>query len=212
MLNYIWASMLVVSFAVSFANGRVGAVCSALTAGANDAVQLALGIAGVMALWTGIMKIAERSALTDIKHCACLVAMHNRSEPHRIANAELRRHLADHLRRLFPDCAKNPSACGAIAMNITANFFGMGNAATPLGIKAMKELAKCSKDGSATNSMCMLAVVNSASIQLIPSTLIAVRSSLGSRAPTEIIVPIWITSAVVFASGVICAKIAEGRL
>lgn len=190
MLNYIWASMLVVSFAVSFANGRVGAVCSALTAGANDAVQLALGIAGVMALWTGIMKIAERSALTDV----------------------IARFFSPFIRRLFPDCAKNPSACGAIAMNITANFFGMGNAATPLGIKAMKELAKCSKDGSATNSMCMLAVVNSASIQLIPSTLIAIRSSLGSRAPTEIIVPIWIASAVVFSSGVICAKIAEGRL
>lgn len=189
MLNYIWVGMLVISFVAAAFTGRVPQVCTALTQGAGDAVELSLGIAGVMALWTGVMKAAEESGLVKS-----------------LAGA-----LSPLIRLLFPDSAGNPEAAGAIAMNMTANFFGMGNAATPFGIKAMKELAKSSRGGAATNSMCMLAVVNSASIQLIPSTLIAIRSSMGSASPSEIIVPIWIASAVSFASGVIASRLSEGR-
>lgn len=189
MLNYIWIGMLILSFAASFATGRTAEVSRALTEGADAAVQLAIGIAGVMALWTGIMKIAEKSGLVTV----------------------ISKLFSPLIRIIFPDAKNDRKAAGAIAMNMTANFFGMGNAATPLGINAMKELAKHSGNGRPTNSMCMLAVVNSASIQLIPSTLIAIRSSLGSRAPAEIIVPIWITSVIAFVAGVISVKLAEGR-
>ena len=187
-MNYIWCLMIIVSIVVSIFNGTVDQTINGAFEGAKSAVFTVLSFAGVMCFWTGIMKIAENAGLSQ----------------------KLEKLLKPIINFLFPNAGQN--AKKYIAVNMSANILGMGNAATPLGIKAMKELAKCSKDGSATNSMCMLAVVNSASIQLIPSTLIAVRSSLGSRAPTEIIVPIWITSAVVFASGVICAKIAEGRL
>ena len=95
---------------------------------------------------------------------------------------------------------------------MTANFFGMGNAATPLGLNAMKRLARYSDKGIASNSMCMLAVVNSASIQLIPSTLIAVRAATGSRAPAEIVVPVWIVSVCVFAFGVLLCRFIGKRV
>lgn len=187
MLNYVWIGMLIISFAASFITGNVKEVCAAVTDGAEAAVQLALSMAGIMAFWTGMMKIAEKSGLVSI-----IVKL---SSPF--------------IKLLFPEVRRDKEVCGAIAMNMTANFFGMGNAATPLGIKAMKMLNKYSKNGRATNSMCMLAVVNSASIQLIPSTLIAIRSAYQSRAPSEIIIPIWIVSVVTFSIGVICAKIAE---
>lgn len=187
MLNYVWIGMLIISFAASFITGNVNEVCAAVTEGAEAAVQLALSMAGIMAFWTGMMKIAEKSGLVSV-----------------IAKLS-----SPIIRLLFPDVREDEEACGAIAMNMTANFFGMGNAATPLGIEAMRHLDKYSENGRATNSMCMLAVINSASVQLIPSTLIAIRSAYKSRAPAEIIIPIWIVSAITFSVGVICAKIAE---
>ncbi len=189
MLNYIWVGMLIVSFAASFITGNTKAVCSAVTEGADAAIKLAIGIAGIMAFWTGIMKIAEKSGMVSIiaKLASPLIKL------------------------LFPDARKDEKVCGAIAMNMTANFFGMGNAATPLGIKAMQDLNRYSSNGRATDSMCMLAVVNSASIQLIPSTLIAIRSAYNSHAPSEIMIPIWIASVITFAAGVAAAKIAEEK-
>lgn len=190
MLNYIWSGMIVISLAVSFFNGTTADVCTALGKGASEGVMLALSIAGIMALWTGIMKIAEKSGLVNLI-------------------AKLFRPLIGFL---FPEAKKDPAVGGAIAMNMTANFFGMGNAATPLGLNAMKRLAGYSKRDIASNSMCMLAVVNSASIQLIPSTLIAVRAACGSASPSEITVPIWIVSVLTFMSGVILCKIVGKRL
>ena len=184
MLNYIWSGMILVSIAVSFVNGTADKVCTAICEGAETGITLALGIAGIMAFWTGIMKIAEESGLVKII-------------------AGLFRPVIGFL---FPEAKKDSSVCGSVAMNMTANFFGMGNAATPLGLNAMKKLSGYSSKGKASNSMCMLAVVNSASIQLIPSTLIAVRSAMGSAAPSEIIVPIWIVSVATFAFGVLLCK------
>jgi len=190
MLNYIWSGMIIISLIISFSNGSVGKVCAALCDGAQTGVTLAIGISGVMALWTGIMKIAEASGLTRVisKGFSFLIS------------------------RLFPECKKDTETCGAIAMNMTANFFGMGNAATPLGLNAMKRLSHHSIKGVASNSMCLLAVINSASIQLIPSTLIAIRSAMGSSSPSEIIVPIWIVSIASFASGIIMCRILEKRI
>lgn len=189
MLNFIWSGLLLLSFAVGAFTGRLSDVTAAILKGGEDAVNLAISIAGVMALWSGVMKIAEKSHLTD-------------------AFAKVFMPL---IRTLFPETAKDRETAGAIAMNITANFFGMGNAATPLGINAMKKLASYSKNAVATNSMCMLAVINSSSVQLIPSTLIAIRQSMGSQNPSEIMLPIWIASVITFLFGVILTKIMEGR-
>ena len=185
MLNYIWSGMIVISLLASFFNGTSKEVCTALCDGASDGVTLALGIAGIMAFWTGIMKIAENSGLVKIIAFVFkpLIGL------------------------LFPEAKKDSEVCGAIAMNMTANFFGMGNAATPLGLNAMKRLGRYSDKQNASASMCMLAVVNSASIQLIPSTLIALRAATGSKAPAEIIVPIWIVSVATFVFGVTLCKL-----
>ena len=189
MLNYIWSVLIGLSVIASFFNGNTETVALALSEGAADGVELAISIAGVMALWTGIMKIAEESGLVKI-----------------IAGV-----FRPFIGLLFPEAKKDSEVGGAIAMNMTANFFGMGNAATPLGLNAMKKLSKYSSKGRASDSMCMLGVVNSASIQLIPATLIAVRSACGSSAPSSVTVPIWIVSAVTFLSGVILCKLAGRR-
>jgi len=190
MLNYIWSGMIVISILVSFINGTTSKVCTALLDGAKEGVTLALGIAGIMAFWTGIMKIAQSSGLVKI----------------------IARLFKPMIAVLFPETKKDAEAGGAIAMNMTANFFGMGNAATPLGLNAMSLLSRHSLKGVASNSMCMLAVVNSASIQLIPSTLIAIRGALGSNSPAEITVPIWIVSALSFTFGVTLCKFLGRRL
>ena len=187
MLNYIWSGMIVIAVLVSFFNGTTADVCLAFGEGASEGVSLAISMAGIMALWTGIMRIAERGGIVRLM-------------------AKLIRPLTTFL---FPETKEDIKAGGSIAMNMTANFFGMGNAATPMGIDAMKKLSKYSKDGGATNSMCMLAVVNSASIQLIPSTLIAIRSACSSSAPSEITVPIWIVSLATFVSAVTLCKVMQ---
>ena len=185
MLNYIWSGMILVSIAVSFFNGTTPKVCVALGEGASEGVSLAISMAGVMALWTGIMRIAEKGGLVSV----------------------MAKIIRPFTKLMFPETKKDTDAGGSIAMNMTANFFGMGNAATPLGLDAMKKLSKYSKDGKATNSMCMLAVINCASIQLIPSTLIAIRAACGSQSPSEITVPIGIVSAITFAAAVTMCKI-----
>ena len=190
MLNYIWSGMIIISLILSFFNGTTGSVCTALCDGAAEGVSLAIGIAGIMAFWTGIMKIAENSGLVNI------IAMVFKPL----------------IGFLIPEAKKDKEVCGAVAMNMTANFFGMGNAATPLGLNAMRSLSRYSDGKSASDSMCMLAVINSASIQLIPSTLIAIRAATGSGAPAEIMVPIWIVSVVTFLFGVMVCRFIGGRI
>ncbi len=185
MLNYIWSGMILISIAFSFAGGTTAKVCTALTEGAADGIELVIAMAGIMAFWTGIMRIAEKSGLVKL----------------------MAKVFSPLINLIYPETKTDTDAGGAIAMNMTANFFGMGNAATPLGISAMKKLAKYSKDGSATSSMCNLAVANCASIQLIPSTIIAIRSAMGSCNPSEIIVPIWIVSVITFIFAVTLSKI-----
>lgn len=190
LLNYIWSFLIIISLAISLANGTADKVCSAICEGAGEGITLALGIAGIMAFWSGIMKIAEKSGLVKL----------------------IARVFSPVTALIFPETRKDKELGGAIAMNMTANFFGMGNAATPLGINAMKSLSRYSIKGVATDSMCMLAVINSASIQLIPSTLIAIRTAMGSASPSEITVPIWIVSAVTFLTGIILCNIMRKRL
>ncbi|MDP4093034.1 MAG: nucleoside recognition domain-containing protein [Bacillota bacterium] len=186
MLNYIWFGMIVIGFAVGMMNGRIEEVSQAVIDSASTAVELCIGLLGVMCLWTGLMAVAEKSGL--VKALAKIVR--------------------PALKFLFPDIPKDHPALGAIVLNMVANFFGLGNAATPLGIKAMTELQKLNPDkNTATNAMSMFLVLNTAAIQLIPVTIIAVRTAAGSKGPADIIGTIWMASSCATAAGIITAKI-----
>ena len=155
---------------------------------ASIAVTIALGLIGIMTLWLGVMKVAEEAGLVQT--------------------------LAGGLRpimvRLFPDVPGNHPAMGAMILNISANMLGLANAATPFGLKAMDELNKLSKKaGTATDAMCTFLVINTSSVQLIPATVIAIRASAGSINPTEIIVPMILTTATATIAGVTAVKLLQ---
>lgn len=189
MINYVWAVMIVISFISALISGDISSLTRGAIDGAAEAINLCISLLGIMCLWTGLAKIAEKSGLINIF-------------------ARLLRPL---LRLLFPRLEKNSTALSAIIMNIMANFLGMGNAATPLGINAMKELSRLSPKDEASDEMCTFAVLNTASIQLIPSTLISLRQSFGSEKASIVIVPVWIVSLAAVTAGVAAAKILERR-
>lgn len=185
MLNYIWMGMLTTGFIIGIMNGRLEEVTQAAFTSAGKAVELAIGLLGILCLWSGLMRIAEKSGL--IKTIAWLVN--------------------PVLRILFPQVKKNEKALGAIVMNLAANFFGLGNAATPLGIRAMAELQKVNGNrDTASDSMCMFLVLNTSAIQLIPTTVIALRNDAGSGAPSEIMACIWISSICATLTGVLMVR------
>jgi spore maturation protein A len=155
---------------------------------AKIAVELAIGLVGIMALWLGLMKIAEQAGL---------IAM-------------LAKALKPITSRLFPDVPVDHPAMGAMIMNISANMLGLGNAATPFGLKAMEELNKLSKKiGTATNAMATFLVINTSNVQLIPATVIAIRAAAGSTNPTEIIGPVIAATAINLIVGVSTCKLLE---
>lgn len=155
---------------------------------AKIAVELAIGLIGIMALWLGLMKIAEEAGL---------VAMFAKA-------------LKPVTTKLFPDVPPEHPAMGAMIMNISANMLGLGNAATPLGLKAMEELNKLSKKlGTATNAMATFLVINTSNVQLIPATVIAIRAAAGSASPTEIIGPVIAATAINLTVGITTCKILE---
>ena len=186
MLNFIWIFLMVISFICAAFTGNMDATSNALIESGFNAIEFLFSIGGMMAMWSGFMSIAEKSGLTD-----------------KIAVI-----LSPLIKWLFVTARKDEKYKNAICMNMVANFLGLSNAATPLGIKAMKLLnEKNGNKKTASNDMCMLAVINSASIQLIPSTLIAIRASSGCSDPGAIILPIWIVSLITFVSGVTLAKL-----
>lgn len=178
-MNYVWFALMVISLIVGALNGQLEAVTTAAVEYAGVAVEISLGLIGIMAFWLGIMKIAEEGGIIRI----------------------LSRAIRPVARFLFPNIPSDHPAIGAMLMNIIANWLGLGNAATPLGLKAMGELQKLNKsEETATNAMVVFLALNTASITFIPMTVIAVRAELGSTNPFEII------STAVFASS--CATIA----
>lgn len=186
MLNYIWAGMIIVSFICALNTGRMEELSKAAINGADKAVSLIISMAGVMCLWTGIMKIADRGGLTAI----------------------IAKILSPVLARLMPDYEKDSAAMRAVSANITANILGLGNAATPFGLIAMKEMQKGNRlKTQPNNSMVMFVVMNTASIQLIPTTIAALRQSAGSSQPYDILPYIWIVSFLSLAVGIILAKV-----
>lgn len=185
-LNYIWTGMLVVGFIFGIINGRISEVTKAVVDSAGKAVELAIALLGIMCLWTGLMAIAEKSGIVR------LISIFFRP----------------FLKFIFPGIPRNHPAVGAVVMNLSANFLGLGNAATPLGLKAMGELQKLNTDkNEATDAMCMFLVLNTAAVQLIPATVIAIRTGAGSANPAEIITAVWLTSVCATLAGIAAAKI-----
>ncbi len=155
---------------------------------ADTAVTIVLGLIGIMALWLGIMKIAEAAGLITL----------------------LAKFTKPVMVRLFPDVPPEHPAMGAMLSNMAANFLGLSNAATPLGLKAMEELNKLNPNaGTATNAMCMFLTINTSAITLIPATVIAIRVSLGSKNPTDIIIPTFIATVIALICGVIFNRLIQ---
>ncbi len=180
--------MIILSIICAIVTDNMGKVSSAILGGATDAIQLLISMAGMMSLWTGLMKIAELGGLTAI----------------------LAKFFKPILKRLFPDYPEDSPAIKAICMNITANLLGLGNAATPMGIKAMKEMNKLNKDKSvANNSMIMFIIFNTSSIQLIPTMMSVLRQKHGSISPFDVIPAILLTSLCSLIIGIIATKISE---
>ena len=173
MLNWLWAGIMIVALAAGAVNGRLGEVTNALLSGGGEAIKLSLTLGGAMCLWGGMMRIAEKGGLTEL----------------------LSKALSPLMRLLFPKLKPDGPACRAILMNMAANFLGLGNAATPFGLKAMNELEKENPiPGTASNSMVVFVVLNTASIQLIPTTVATLRLQYGSAQPMRILPAVWAAS------------------
>lgn len=184
MLNYVWSGLVIVSILCSVFFGNTENLSKALVDSGASSIQLIMTMAGIICIWTGIMKIAVESGLTSI----------------------FARVFSPLLRPLFPNLDKNSDAFKSISMNISANLLGLGNAATPFGLKAMEQLHTLNNHGdTASNEMIIFVVMNTASLQLLPTTLASLRQAYGSNAPFEIIVPVWISSACALAAALICA-------
>src|SRR5438270_12957174 len=166
MLNYIWFALLAIALVVAIFNGTAAQVTKASVDSAKTAVEISLGLIGIMTLWLGIMRVAEKAGLVTM----------------------LARILTPFRRLLFPDIPPDHPAIGAVIMNIAANMLGLSNAATPLGIKAMEELQELNpQKETASNAMVTFMTLNTAGIQFIPATIIAVLAATGSKNPTAII-------------------------
>ncbi len=183
-MNWIWSGMILISIITSIFTGRVSETVNAVFEGAATSVSTLISFAGAMCFWTGIMRIAERSGVSDL----------------------ICRLIAPVAKRLFPYCGED--ARRHISMNMTANMLGMGNAATPMGMLAAQELDRENPEPEVPSyEMCMLVVINTTSFQLIPTTIIALRAAAGSADPVSIIIPVWIVSAAALMIGILSVKI-----
>ena len=186
MLNIIWPVFLIISIIFSILMGNINELNSSIFQSTSDAVNLCIKLLGTMCLWNGIMQIANKT--TFIKKITKL--------------------LSPLMKLLFPKIMKDDEVYQEISMNIVANVLGLGNAATPLGIKAMKSMQEKNIDKKVlTNEMATFIVLNTASIQIIPTTVIAIRNSLGSTNPTAIIVPVWVATICAAIAGITATKI-----
>lgn len=188
MMNYIWIVIIFFSIIISLFNGTINEVSNSILTSGNTAVELCFSLLGTFCLWNGIMNIAEKSGLSQI----------------------LSKIMSPILCKLFKGLDKNSDAIMPISLNITSNLLGLSNAATPIGIEAMKKLSKDNKNEEiASNNMVLFVVMNSAALRLIPTTVAAIRSNHNSMNPFEIIFPSIITSICAFTVGITMTKILE---
>ena len=185
MLNKIWPAFLIISFIYAILNGNIEEFNNSIFTSCAQTVDLILKLFGTMCLWNGLIKIVQEKSLMK----------------------KLTKIISPLMKILFPKMKKEDKEYKEITINIIANLLGIGNAATPLGLKAMQTMQeKNPQKDRITDSMAMFIVLNTASIQLIPSTVIAVRASLGSVNPSQIIVPVWIATIAADVAGIIASK------
>lgn len=187
-MNYIFYFLIVFSIIIGAINGRLQDVINSVMLGAELSVKVAFSLIGIMAFWLGIMKIAEVSGLVKL----------------------IAKIIKPITKKLFNELPQDSSAIGDIAMNFTANAFGLANAATPFGIRAMENMQKVNeKKDTASNSMCLFLAMNTAGFQLIPATVIAILVGIGYKNPTEIIAPTLLVTTIAFCSAILMAKFAQ---
>lgn len=188
-MSWIFLVLTSISVIAAMISGSGSALAAAVGQGAQAGITLAISIGGSICLWTGVGKLLERIGATGL----------------------LSKLLRPLLRKVFPSTKNDAVLAGHLSANICANFLGLGNAATPMGILAAKRLAEKRRDGVATNELCRLVVLNTASIQLIPATVAAVRVSHGCQTPFDILPAVWVTSLCSAGLGVVAAWLL-GRL
>ena len=183
-MTVVWVGMVLLSLIFGAATGRMDAVANAALEGANSAVTLCLSMAGVLCLWSGVMEIMKQSGLSDL-----------------LAGA-----FRPLLRRLMLEASRDSETMAAVSANLSANLLGLGNAATPLGIQAARRMA-IGQNGTASDDLCLLVVLNTASIQLIPATVAGVRSAAGCSTPFDILPAVWLSSILSVTAGLTAAKL-----
>ena len=189
-MAWVWTGMVVLSLLFGLFTGRLDAVANAALEGANSAIELSLSMAGILCLWSGVMEIMNVCGLSSA----------------------LARTFRPLLRRLLPNACRDEETLAAISANVSANLLGLGNAATPLGIRAARRMARgC--DGVASDELCLLVVLNTASIQLLPATIASVRAAAGCRTPFDILPAVWLASVLSVSAGLLMARLlaAVGR-
>lgn len=189
LLGAIWTVFIGISIVFACANGCTAQLCTAAFEGARAAVDFCLSVGGMICLWCAVMELMRVSGLSDA----------------------LARLLQPLLRRLFPDGASSAEVLEPLSANVSANLLGLGNAATPMGIKAAKALAARGKPGQASNELCRLVVLNTASIQLLPANVAAIRAAYGAQQPFDILPAVWISSAVSVCAGLFAARLFEAQ-
>ena len=183
-MTWIWTGMVVLSLVFGLFTGNLDAVADAAMDGAASAVELSVSMAGILCLWSGVMEIMNVCGLS----------------------AGLARAFRPILRRLMPQASRDEKTLAALSANVSANLLGLGNAATPLGIQAVRRMRQGS-GGTATDEMCLFIVCNTASIQLIPTTVAAVRGGAGCSTPFDILPAVWLASALSVTAGICAAKL-----
>ena len=189
MLDRIWGGMILLSCLWGAMEGKLGEVSSAALAGVEQAVDLCMGLCAGICLCSGLLRLLERGGVTKL----------------------LSRAMQPLLRRLYPRGSRDPEILTALTENLTANLLGLGNAATPAGIRAARGLRRLEGSGEPGPELRRLAVMNSASIQLVPATVCAVRASAGSRSPYDILPAVWITSGLALGTGLLTLALLERR-
>ncbi|HVT01843.1 MAG TPA: nucleoside recognition domain-containing protein [Thermoanaerobaculia bacterium] len=187
-MNYVWFALMAIALVVAALRGTADGMTKGALDGAKTAVEISIGLVGVMSLWLGIMRIAEKAGLVSL----------------------LARAISPLTRILFPDVPREHPASGTIVLSLAANMLGLNNASTPLGIKAMEELETLNPhSGTATNAMVMFMSLNTSGIQFVPATMMAILSASGSANPTAIIAPSLLATTIGTIGAVIATKILE---
>ncbi len=183
-MNYIWCGMIIISFVCAFITGKVDETMSALFDGASQSITVLLSFCGLICFWNGLLRVVQKSGLGDI----------------------INRLFSPVVKKLFPN--ESDESRGFITMNISANLLGMGNAATPMGIKAMESMQKTNLNKKKpSKAMCMFMVMNTTSFTILPSTVLALRASANSSAPESVLLPIWFASALSLLVALLCVRV-----